>query len=115
MLWLDTFRVKERKSKEFQDWVKANKDNLAKWAELAGWKFKGVYYFALGTGSMLGAHACFMWEVPNYAAIDKSMGTFKSPLDKKISVALNELLESGMPTPSLILKPMELAQLYEGT
>jgi hypothetical protein len=114
MLWFDTFRIKEKKFKEFQDWAKANKDNLVKLGELAGWKFRGVYYFALGTGTMLGAHACFMWEVPNYAAIDKSLGTFKNPLDKKISMALNELLESGMPTPSLILKPFELATVYEG-
>src|SRR3990170_5868470 len=104
MLILSTFRIKEKKGKEFQDWAKANKDNLVKWGELAGWKFRGIHYFAMGTGSMLGAHACFMWELANYAAIDKSLGTFKNPLDKKMSTALDELLEAGMPTPTLMLK-----------
>jgi len=54
-----------------------------------------------------------MWEISKYADIDSSRGTFKDPVDEKISKALVELLMNE-PTPTLMLRPFSEALIYKG-
>jgi hypothetical protein len=111
---IDNFIIKEKKWKEFQDWIKANEGRLAEWAKKAGMKYLGAYYYALGTGAHLNAMGCFMWELSKYGDIDSTMKLFKDPEDEKISKEMNELLVA-MPTPMLLLRPFKEGLIYEGT
>ena len=114
LLVIENFGVKEGKFKEFQDWVKKSKTDLVELGKKAGgWKFQGAYYYALGTGASIGADGCFMWEISKYADFDSSRGTFKDPLDEKISKALVELLVNE-PMPMVILRPQSEALIYKG-
>jgi hypothetical protein len=79
----------------------------------SGWKYQGVYYYCIGTGASVKADGCFMFEISKYADIDSSRGTFKDPLDEKISRALVELLMNE-PTPEFILRPYSDALIYKG-
>jgi hypothetical protein len=114
ILQIDNFVIKEKKYKEFQDWVKANKENLIALGKKAGQKYRGTYYYALGTGAHVNAGGCFMWELSKYGDIDTSLTLFKDPKDEKISRELNELLVN-MPTSSLLLRPIGEALIYKGT
>ena len=114
IIQIDNFLIKEKKYKEFQDWIKANEENLAAWAKKAGWKYRGTYYYVLGTGAHLNAGGCFMWELSKYGDIDKLLTIFKDPVDEKLTRELTELLEN-IPTPSLLLRPFGEAHIYKGT
>jgi len=113
LLIIENFRIKEGKYKEFQDWFKKAKADLVELGKKSGWKFQGAYYYAMGTGAAIRADGCFMWEISKYADIDSSRGTFKDPLDEKISKALVELLMNE-PTPTLMLRPYVEALIYKG-
>jgi len=113
ILEIDNFVIKEKKYKEFQDWVKANEKNLAALAKKSGMKYRGAYYYAMGTGAHLNAGGCFMWELSKYGDIDTSLTLFKDPKDEKISRELTELLVN-MPTPTLLLRPFGEALIYKG-
>jgi hypothetical protein len=113
LLMVQNFRVKEGKFKEFQDWVEKSKSDFDAWGKKAGWKYQGVYYYALGTGAPVNADGCMMWEISKYADIDTSRGTFKDPLDEKINKAFVELLMNE-PSPVFILRPQSDALIYEG-
>jgi len=113
LLIIDNFRVKEGKFKQFQEWVKNNRKDLEEWCKKIGWKYRGTYYYAIGTGASLRANGCFMWEISKYADIDTSRGTFKDPLDERISRAMTDLLVS-QPMPEFILRPMTEALIYKG-
>jgi hypothetical protein len=114
IIQMDNFVVKEKKYKEFQDWVKANEENLAAWGKKVGMKYRGAYYYALGTGAHVNAGGCFMWELSKYGDIDTSLTTFKEPMDEKLSREITELLVN-QPTSSLLLRPFGEALLYQGT
>jgi len=113
LLLIDNFRVKEGKYKEFQDWVARNKANMVKLSKKSGSKFLGVYYYALGTGAPVRADGCFMYEISKYADIDTSRGTFKDPLDEKLSREIVKLLMNE-PAPTLILRPQSDLLVYKG-
>jgi len=113
IMQIDNFVIKEKKYKEFQDWIKANEGNLSKWAKKAGMKYLGTYYYVLGTGAHVNAGGCFMWELSKYGDIDTALTIFKDPTDEKISRELTELLVN-MPTPSLLLRPFGEALIYKG-
>ena len=113
ILQIDNFVIKEKKYKEFQEWVKANEKNLAALAKKAGQKYLGTYYYVLGTGSHVNAGGCFMWELSKYGDIDTSLTLFRDPKDEKISRDLTELLVST-PTPTLLLRPFGEALIYKG-
>jgi hypothetical protein len=113
LLIFQNFRVKEGKAKEFQDWVEKSKADFVELGNKSGWKYQGVYYYAIGTGAPVGADGCFMFEISKYADIDSSRGTFKDPLDEKIMKEAVELLMNE-PTPWLILRPLSDAQIYQG-
>ena len=114
ILHIDNFVIKEKKYKEFQEWVKANEKTLAAWAKKAGVKYQGTYYYALGTGAHVNAGGCFMWELSKYGDIDTFLTLFKDPKDEKISRELTELLVN-VPTPTLLLRPFGEAHIYKGT
>jgi len=114
IIQIDNFVIKEKKYKEFQDWIKANEENLAAWGKKIGWKYRGTYYYVLGTGAHVNAGGCMMWELSKYGDIDKSLTAFKDPTDEKLTRELTELLVN-MPTPSLLLRPFGEALLYKGT
>lgn len=113
LLIIENFRIKGGKYKEFQDWFEKSKTDLVELGKKSGWKFQGAYYYAVGTGASVGADGCFMWEISKYADIDSSRGTFKDPLDEKVSKALVELLMNE-PTPTLMLRPYSEALIYKG-
>ena len=100
-------------SQEFQDWFEKSKTDLVELGKKMGWKFQGAYYYCLGTGAPVGADGCFMWEISKYADIDSSRGTFKDPLDEKVTKALVGLLMNE-PTPELMLRPYSEALIYRG-
>jgi hypothetical protein len=114
ILQIDNFVIKEKKFKEFQDWVKANEKEFAALLKKAGITYRGTYYYALGTGAHVNAAGCFMYELSKYGDIDKSLTLFKDPTDEKMSRELTELLVS-MPTSSLLLRPFGEALVYKGT
>ncbi len=113
LLLIENFRVKEGKYKEFQDWVARSKADFVKLGKKSGWKYLGVYYYAMGTGASLRADGCFMYEISKYADIDSSRKTFEDPLDEKISKAAVKLL-MNYPVPYLILRPQSEALIYKG-
>jgi hypothetical protein len=114
LLIINNFRVKEGKYKLFQDWVARNKANFVKLGKKSGWKYLGVYYYAMGTGATERADGCFMYEISKYADIDSSRGTFKDPLDEKITREVIKLLMNE-PTSTLILRPQSDLLVYKGT
>ena len=105
--------MKEGRFKEFQDWVERSKPDLVELGKKSGWKYQGAYYYCLGTGAAVGADGCLMWEISKYADIDSSRGTFKDPLDEKISRAAVDLLMNE-PMPQMILRPQSEALIYKG-
>lgn len=111
---IDNFIIKEKKYKEFQDWVKKNKKNLVDLGEKSGMKYRGAYYYVFGTGAHMNAGGCFMWEYSKYGDIDKAITMFKDPIDEKVSKELTELLVN-MPSPVLLLRPFGEALIYKGT
>jgi hypothetical protein len=114
IIQIDNFVIKEKKYKEFQNWIKANEKNLATWGKKAGMKYRGAYYYAMGTGAHLNAGGCFMWEFSKYGDIDTALTTFKDPIDEKMTRELTELLVN-QPTPTLLLRPFGEALIYKGT
>jgi hypothetical protein len=114
ILQIDNFVIKEKRFKEFQDWIKANEKNLIALGKKIGQTYRGTYYYALGTGAHVNASGCFMWEISKYGDIDTSLTLFKDPTDERISRELNELLVS-MPASILMLRPMGEALVYPGT
>lgn len=105
--------MKEGKYKEFQDWVERRKTDFVELGKKSGWKYQGVYYYALGTGASVGADGCFMYEISKYADIDSSRGLFNDPLDEEISKEMVQLLMNE-PTPTIILRPQSEALIYKG-
>ena len=114
IMQIDNFVIKEKKYKEFQDWVKVNEKNLAALAKKFGAKYLGAYYYVLGTGAHVNAGGCFMYELSKYGDIDTSLTLFKDPKDEKMSRELTELLVN-VPTPVLLLRPFGEALIYKGT
>jgi hypothetical protein len=110
MLYVGNFKVKEGKFNEFQAWIKANEKTLTKWAQKAGWKYLGTFYYVLGTGGS--AHGCFLWEFSKYADIDKSRELFGDAADENLSKVLTDLLTND-PMHDHILRPMGEAQVYK--
>jgi hypothetical protein len=114
IIQMDNFLIKEKKYEEFQNWIKANEKNLDAWGKKAGIKYRGTYYYAMGTGASLNAGGCFMWELSKYGDIDTSLTTFKDPMDEKMTRELNEFFVN-QPASILLLRPIGEALIYEGT
>lgn len=114
VLYLHNFVIKEKKYKEFQDWVKANEENLAALGKKMGMKYRGTYYYAMGTGAHINADGCMMREFSKYGDIDTEPTIFTDPLNEKLEREESELLVS-MPMSVLLLRPVGEALIYQGT
>jgi hypothetical protein len=77
-------------------------------------KYRGTYYYVLGTGAHVNAGGCFMWELSKYGDIDTALTIFKDPTDEKLTRELTEIL-INTPTSSLLLRPFGEALIYQGT
>ena len=113
ILEIDNFVIKEGKTKEFQDWVKQNEKAFAALLKKSGMRYRGTYYYALGTGAHVNAGACIMTELSKYGDIDESLKLYKDPEDERISRELTKLLVST-PTSSLLLRPIGQGKFYKG-
>ena len=114
ILEIDNFVIKEGKTKEFQDWIKKNEKAFAALLKKSGMKYRGTYYYAMGTGAQMNAMACFMTEFSNYGDIDASLKLFKDPEDERISRESMKFLAST-PTSSLLLRPIGQGKFYRFT
>jgi len=77
-------------------------------------KYRGTYYYALGTGAHVNAGACVMWELSKYGDIDESLKLYKDPENERIARESMKFLEST-PTSSLLLRPIGQGLFYKGT
>jgi len=113
ILEIDNFVIKEGKFKEFQDWLKKNEKAFAALLKKSNIKYRGTYYYALGTGAHVNAMACVMTELSKYGDIDASLKLYKDPEDERISRELMKFLVST-PTSSLLLRPIGQGLFYKG-
>lgn len=111
---IENFVIKEKKHKEFQDWVKSNERTLASLSKKSGMKYLGTYYYSMGTGAHVNASGCFMFELSKYSDIDSMTKLFNDPADAKMSREMTELLVS-MPHSILFLRPFGEGLFYKGT
>jgi len=111
---MHNFIIKEGKWKEFQDWVKANEELLVRWAKKAGMKYRGTYYYTLGTGAHVNADGCMMWEYSKYGDIDKAWATVGDPDEEKVTREMGALCVNT-PSSMLLLRPFGEVPINEGT
>jgi len=114
ILEIDNYVVKEGKFKEFQDWVKKNEKSFAALAKKWNGKYRGTYYYVLGTGAHVNAGVAIMWELSKYGDIDESLKLYKDPENERIMKEGMKLLVST-PTPALFLRPVGQGLFYKGT
>lgn len=79
---IDNFIIKEKKQKEFQDWIKANEETFVAMAKKMDAKYLGTYYYDMGTGAHVNANACWMWELSKYGDIDAALTMLNDPTDE---------------------------------
>jgi len=94
--------------------VRKNEKAFAAVYKKAGIKYRGTYYYALGTGAHMHATACFMLELSKYGDIDESLKLFKDPEDERLSKESMEFVDST-PVPVLLLRPLGQGLFYKGT
>ena len=114
ILEIDNLVIKEGKFKEFQDWVKRNEKAFAALLKKSGIKYRGTYYYALGTGAQMNAMACFITELSKYGDIDTSLKLYRDPEDERLSREMMKFLVAT-PTASLLLRPIGQGLFYKGT
>ena len=114
ILEIDNYVVKEGKFKEFQDWVKKNEKSVAASAKKWNGKYRGTYYYVLGTGAHVNAGVAVMWEFSKYGDIDESIKSYKDKENQRITKESMEFLVSA-PTPALFLRPIGQGKFYQGT
>ncbi len=106
--------IKEGKTEEFQKWIRKNEKAFAALMAKSGMKYRGTYYYALGTGAHVNATGCVLSELSKYGDIDASLKTFKDPEDERITRESLDFVVS-MPASSLLLRPIGEGLFYKGT
>ena len=113
ILEIDNYVVKEGKFKEFQDWIRKNEKAYAAVLKKAGIKYRGTYYYVLGSGAHVKAMVCVMSELSKYGDIDESLKLFKDPENERLTRESMEFLTAD-PSSVLFLRPMGQGLVYKG-
>ena len=101
------FNIKEKKVKEFQEFIKKNWKTKAAHAP-KGWKYLGAYFYVLGFGPY---HAMVMWEISDYADFD----TLRDHDDPVYWNLMEQFLDltTNEPTPGWLLREVADTQITE--
>ena len=100
------FDVKKGKSKQFQEWMRANEERLAKGAP-AGWEYIGTYAAVISTEKEAGEFRQ-LWRMESYGAQDafaaamSEGGEFAQAMDEMSTEFIDD--ERGAPFSQSIMK-----------
>ena len=108
MLWITRYYVKAEKQVEYQKWLLSDeaKELVKRLEKETGWKYLDTYFPILGFG---GDHAEDWFEVPNWAALDKSR---TSKVLQEISDATWDFTDNSRPMSAAMYRRARDVQVF---